>query len=57
MIMKVKKIWIAEHPEDSNIKEVSFEHPYSEMHNFFGTTGVPVAAKWKEYVIMEIEDE
>lgn len=60
--MKAKKIWIATHPENPHIQEVSLSEPtapYCYLTYDSGLYAVPPTeqCEWVEYVCIPIEQE
>lgn len=54
--MKAKKIWIAVHPKDKYVYEVSLFGVDEDSVRLFSLEFGWAASKWKEYVYIEVED-
>lgn len=56
--MKVKKIWIAQHPKDKDVFDVSFRDRSGEsihLTSYEAALGERYV-EYKEYVILEVEE-
>jgi hypothetical protein len=57
-MMKAKKMWLAQHPTQSDNIEVRFTEPPEEciFLDSYLHTEEPEYVKYKEYIIIEIEE-
>jgi hypothetical protein len=55
--MKAKKIWIAQHPDQSDNFKVSMTEPNDGSEYLYSSTheGEDIYVEWKEYICFEVE--